>query len=168
MKVTLNRQDLNNEQLSWLCVKTFLEGVRGKESSVKAEVYNQLNEGQKALYIFYAFHNHTESAVEFYWFASYFISELKGWPALIEGLMFYKEEQLMSICSEISQLVEAHNKQSDGSWRQALASDLDQDSVLLASVTDLYERYIPLAKQGIQSMNRYIRDNNESFLILID
>lgn len=168
MQVTLNRQDLNSEQLSWLCVKPFLEGVRGKDASIKAEAYNRLNEGQQALYIFYAFHNHTKSTSEFYWFASYFISELKGWSTLTKGLLFYKEEQLMQICSEIEQLVEAHNKQSDGSWRQALASDLDQDALLLARAKDLYERYIPLARQSILHMNSYIRSHHEQFFILTD
>ena len=168
MQVTLSKEDLNNEQLSWLCVKPILEGVRGKETSVKAEAYSHLNEGQKALYIFYAFHNHTKSTAEFYWFASYFISELKGWSTLTNGLLFYKEEQLMRICSEIEQLVEAHNKQPDGSWRQALASDLDQDAELLARVEDLYKQYIPLARQGIQRMNRYIQSHPEQFFIVTD
>ncbi|OMF21465.1 hypothetical protein BK133_28270 [Paenibacillus sp. FSL H8-0548] len=167
MRVTLHPQDLNSELLSWLCVKPILESVRGKDSTIKADAYNRLNEGQRALYIFYAFHNHSKSSIlEFYWFSSYFISDLKGWPTLTNGLLFYGEESLVQICHDMKELVEFVNLQSDGSWRQAMASDLDENPELLARVTALFDLYLPTAEQCISHMNQYIRSNCEEFYIL--
>lgn len=164
--VELEKRDVDSEQLAWLCVKPILEGVRGKAASVKAEAYNQLNEGQQALYIFFAFHNHTNTIAEFYWFSSYFISDLKGWPTLAKGLRFFEEEQLLSTCNDIEQLIAEYNKLADGTWRQALASDIEQNQDLLVKVTALYEKYNPLAKQSVQRMNYYIRKHSDQFFVI--
>ncbi|WP_139998686.1 hypothetical protein [Paenibacillus paridis] len=168
MKVTLQKNDIASKQLSWLCVKPILEEVRGKDAAVKTDAYNRLNDAQKALYLFYAFHNHTKTLAEFYWFASYFVSELKGWRELTKGLLFYGEEHLVLICNEMEQLVTAHNKQADGAWRQALASDLDHNKELLGHVTRLYEQYQPAAEKSIQRMNEYINNHSEQFYHLND
>ncbi|WP_141502900.1 hypothetical protein [Paenibacillus luteus] len=163
MKVILSENDIVSTQLSWLCVKPILEEVRGKEAAVKKDAYNRLNDAQKALYLFYAFHNHTNTTAEFYWFASYFVSELKGWRELTKGLLFYGEEQLVLICNEMEQVVTAHNKQAVGTWRQALASDLDHDTELLGQVARLYEQYRPSAEKSIQRMNEYVKSHSEQF-----
>lgn len=159
MRILLSKQDLNSKQLSWLCVKPILEGVRGSEPAVKAEAYNQLNEHQKALYLFYAFHNHTHSVAEFYWFSSYFIGELKAWPELLKGLMAFELKELEQFCRELEQWAAACFKHSDGTWRCAAVSDLDQDASLLAEVMALYERYVHVAGQSILIMNRYVQNN---------
>ncbi|NIK80001.1 hypothetical protein FHS15_005185 [Paenibacillus castaneae] len=166
MIVTLHKQDLDNEQLSWLCIEETLTALRGKDPSAKLAAYNGLNEGQKSLYMFYAFHNHTKSVAELYWFASYFMTDLKGWPALMRGIAFYCLDDYLAICHEIEQLVEQRNKRSDGTWRQALASDLDHDPALLTQMSAIYERYAPIAKEAINQMNTYIRENSADFLIV--
>jgi hypothetical protein len=82
MKVKLDPMDYESKSLSWLCIKPMLLAVRGKDFSAKSEMYNQLNEGQKGLYLFYSFHNHTKTLEEFYWFSAYHINELKSWNGI--------------------------------------------------------------------------------------
>lgn len=158
--------ELNSEQLSWLCVEPILIKVRGKDESTKAEAYNRLNDGQKAMFMFYAFHNHTKSLAEFYWFASYFIGDLKGWPAVKKGVLFFQDDNLFQICNEIEQLLESAKRQPDGTWREAKTSDLEHDPQLLAMITALYEKYALTAQPFIEQMNNHVRNHIEEYLIL--
>lgn len=166
MKVKLNPLALNSDQLSWLCVEPVLIKVRGKNESTKAEAYNRLNDGQKAMFMFYAFHNHTKSVAEFYWFASYFIGDLKGWPALKKGVLYFQDDRLLKIYNEIEQLLESKNKQVDGTWREVKASDLEHDTQLLAMITAIYEKYVVTAQPFIEQMNNHVRNYIEDYLIL--
>lgn len=168
MRVSLKERELENAKLSWLCIEDTLTSLRGKDQAAKLDAYKELNEGQKGLYMFYAFHNHTKTLAEFYWFSSYFITELKGWAALKDGVSFYRQEKYIAICDEMEKLVQAKNRLEDGTWRQALASDLDEDEQLLSETSAIYERYIPIANEAIASMNAYIREHSEDFLVLTD
>ncbi|CAH1211561.1 hypothetical protein [Paenibacillus sp. JJ-223] len=65
MKVALHANELESVELSWLCIKPMLHAVRGKDMQTKLEMYHQLNEAQKGLYLFYSYHNHTIRAWSF-------------------------------------------------------------------------------------------------------
>lgn len=91
MLTRMKQELLQSENLSWLCIEPMLLAVRGKSPGAKLEMFNQLNEGQQALYLFYAFHNHANTVAEFYWFSSYFIGELLAWKGLKTGVLFSKD-----------------------------------------------------------------------------
>lgn len=82
MLTRIKQDDFLKDNLSWLCIEPMLISIRGKDLDEKSAMYNQLNEGQRALYLFYAFYNHVHSIEEFYWFATYFMGELKAWNGL--------------------------------------------------------------------------------------
>lgn len=47
----VKKTDLETDLISWLSVEPMLISVRGKSIEKKRDVYNQLNDGQRALYI---------------------------------------------------------------------------------------------------------------------
>ncbi|KGE16837.1 hypothetical protein [Paenibacillus wynnii] len=165
MQPHINQEDLHKDNLSWLCIEPVLISVRGKSLDIKSEVYNQLNEGQRALYLFYAFHNHVKSNVELYWFAAYFMNELKAWRGLKEGIAFFKDNEMLMLMEELETIIEDKNRDINGLWREASPSDLEKDMNLSDSINQIYSEYQVNVQQTIEAMNSYIRNNEEDFII---
>lgn len=119
MLVQIKEDELNNERLAWLCIEPALIQSRAKAPAVKAAIYNELSEGQKALYMFFAYHNHVNSISEMYWYASYFISDLKGWPLIRKSVQFFQEDVLLKIYDDTHSVLEAELLEPDDTWRNA-------------------------------------------------
>ncbi|WP_256757365.1 hypothetical protein [Cohnella sp. WQ 127256] len=164
MFIRLKEEDLQQDNLSWVCIEPMLLSVRGKNLDEKSAVYNQLNEGQKALYLFYAYSNHVHTISEFYWFSTYFISELKAWNGLKSGVRFFKGHELLNILEHTERVIENKNKVAEGIWKDASPSDLETDNELLESIKPLFNAYQGLVQELIREMNSYIRNNKEEFL----
>ncbi|GGH27328.1 hypothetical protein [Paenibacillus segetis] len=162
MKVNLKEEDLLSTQLSWLCVKPMLLAVRGKDLQTKLEMYQQLNEGQKGIYLFYSFHNHVNSIEEFYWFSGYYIIEIQSWHGIKSGVQYFKDIEMVELLDQIEGLIEKCKKE-DGVW-QASPSDLERDTDLLQEVKELYEKYKRISGNTISQMNTYIVHNKEEFI----
>jgi len=126
-------------------------------------MYSLLNEGQQALYLFYAFHNHSNSISEFYWFTTYFMGDLKAWDGVKKGVRFFKGDELLSILKQWEQVINQKNRLADGSWREASPSDLDRDPELFEITESIHKEYQVLAREFIEDVNEYIRKNQEDF-----
>ncbi|KOR90241.1 hypothetical protein [Paenibacillus solani] len=163
MLIKIKEEDLKKNNLSWLCIQPMLLSIRGRDLSAKSEMYNLLNEGQQALYLFYAFHNHSNSISEFYWFTTYFMGDLKAWNGVKKGVRFFKGNELLSILEQWEHVISQKNKLADGSWREASPSDLDRDTELLEITEFIYKEYQVLARDFIEDVNEYIRNNKEDF-----
>ncbi|MGG3280002.1 hypothetical protein [Paenibacillus solani] len=163
MLIKIKEEDLNKDNLSWLCIQPMLLSIRGRNLSAKSEMYNLLNEGQQALYLFYAFHNHSNSISEFYWFTTYFMGDLKAWDGVKKGVRFFKGDELLSILEQWEQVIHQKNRLADGSWREVSPSDLDRDPELFDMTEPIYKEYQVLAHDFIEDMNEYIRNNKEDF-----
>ncbi|MGW8956934.1 hypothetical protein [Paenibacillus sp. NPDC055715] len=160
MKVKLDLIDIESKALSWLCIKPMLLAVRGKDSSAKSEMYNQLNEGQKGLYLFYSFHNHTKTLEEFYWFSAYNINELKSWNGIKKGLHYFEDVALPKLLDDIEILIVERNK-----LKKAVSpTDLENDKELMNDVKSLYEQYIKYSETSINRMNDWIKANRTEFI----
>ncbi|MFD1956199.1 hypothetical protein ACFSL6_18950 [Paenibacillus thailandensis] len=164
MRVRLDGSDLNDSRLSWLCVAPFLEPLRGKSEAQKASVYRNLNEGQKALWMFYIYHNHARSEAECYWFAYYFIAELPAWDEIKKASLFFNRPELCRVYEGLEEAVRAVNGPAADGWRKATASDLDADPVLRQTIVSLYERYRTESTAMIEAMNGYVRANEGQFI----
>lgn len=161
--VILTQADIQRDNLSCMCIEPMLLSVRGKDLASKADVYNQLNEGQQALYMFYAFHNHIKSPAELYWYTAFFMNEIHGWNGLLQGIRYYPTPQLLSVLEQVEGIVTQKNKQADGSWTEATVLDVDKDQALSDSINKLYPNYLAAAHHTIQLMNQHIRDNIEQY-----
>lgn len=163
MFIKIKQEDLEKDNLSWLCIQPMLLSIRGRNLSAKSEMYNLLNEGQQALYLFYAFHNHSHSISEFYWFTTYFMSDLKAWDGVKKGVRFFKGDELRSILEQWEHVIHQKNKLTDGSWREASPSDLDSDPELFEITDSIHKEYQVIARDFIAGANEYIRNNKEDF-----
>jgi len=165
MLTKLKPEELKYDNLAWICIMPTILTIQGKSMEIKADVYHhQLNNGQKGLYMFYSYHNHTKSIFEFYWFAFYFMSEVKSWIGLKKGMSYFKDEAILSIYEELETLIEKKHKRPDGTWAQASPSDIEKDKELFASINKLYIRYNTLVPNTIKHMNAYIRNHTEEFI----
>ncbi|SET94128.1 hypothetical protein [Paenibacillus sp. NFR01] len=160
MKVKLDSSEIASKSLSWLCIKPMLLAVRGKDLSAKADMYNQLNEGQKALYLFYSFHNHTKTLEEFYWFSAYNINELKAWDGIRKGLNYFQARALPELLKDI-EIFFAERK----GWNHPISpTDLDNDNELKVKMIALYEKYLNYSEAAISRMNAWIIANRQDFI----
>jgi hypothetical protein len=68
-------------------IKTYKNRVAQHTSlsiyQIKEQFYNQLTDGQRALFMFYAYYNHvSRSPIEFYWWSAYFMAQPQSWSAI--------------------------------------------------------------------------------------
>jgi len=159
MRAELTNDALESNALSWLCVEPMLLSVRGKSMTLKQEVYNQLNEGQQALYMFYAFHNHVKTIPEFYWYSAYYIDELKAWGHIKNGVRFFNDLSMVSLLEKMELLLGSRN-------REAKLSDLEIDKELYESVREMFEQYQIFVQSTINKMNEYVRTHQDDFIII--
>lgn len=160
MKAAITTNELASPELSWLCIQPMLSAVRGKDLKVKREMYDRLNEGQQALYLFYSFHNHTQTAAEFYWFAAYNIHELHAWKGIRQSVLYFQDGELGGLLEEMeSVLVKAGER-----YKPASPSDLEQDPELADTIMQLYACYRGCAEQTIRRMNVWVLAHQNSFL----
>ncbi|TCZ80871.1 hypothetical protein E0485_00840 [Paenibacillus albiflavus] len=165
MITTIKQNDLKSNQLSWLCIEPMLLAVRGKDFAAKTEMYKQLNEGQQALYLFYAFHNHVNSTSELYWFAAYYITEMKAWDGIIHGLRYFKDLKLIELLEQVKLAIEQRNKVND-EWSQASPTDLDKDEELRMTMQEFYTSYQSLSTKSINQMNQWIINHPEEYFVI--
>ena len=160
MKVKLNQADLKSESLSWICIQPMLLAVRGKDFSAKSEMYNQLSEGQKGLYLFYSFHNHTQTLEEFYWFSAYHINELKSWNGIKRGLKHFNAISLSELLEDIEILVIEQSEQG----KTISPTDLENEPKLKDRVRVLNKKYENDSKTATEIMNDWIKANKTEFI----
>ncbi len=166
MLINLKEEELMYDNLSWICIVPIILRIQGKSMEAKSEMYFQLNDGQKGLYMFYSYHNHTKSIFEFYWFAFYFMSEVKSWIGLKKGISCFNDQVLLNIYDELETLIELKYKRADGTWLIASPSDIEKDKELFESVNKMYIRYNTHVPIAIKLMNSYIRNHKEEFIEL--
>ncbi|UHA73682.1 hypothetical protein [Paenibacillus sp. 481] len=167
MLISIEKQDfeaLDRSRLWKWCMEPTILQVRGKNAAYKAEVYGQLTPSQQALFMFSILHDHADNAADMYWYVSYYMSDLKAWPGIKRAAQFFENDDLLSIYKEMEQVVEAKNRQADGTWRAYTISDLDNDSELCLAVGHIYKRYTTLTPTLIEQINRYIEQNPSEFV----
>lgn len=166
MKASINREDLASDRLSWLCIEPMLLSVRGRSIEEKRAMYYRLTEGQQALYTFYAYHNHTDTLEEFYWFAAYCIVEVPSWDSMVRGLRYYGDSELAELLERLAHAVERKLRRG-GEWRSATVADLETDSRLKSEIEALYESYRSLTPETIKRMNEWISGHRDEFMEIV-
>lgn len=164
MKASLTQEELLSDQLSWLCIRPMLLAVRGMDLEAKLEMYRGLAEGQQALYLFYAYHNHAGTPEELYWFASYYVIEIRSWSGIIGSVRYFGCEEFAELLERVEEVV-ARKHREDGEWRSmALPSDLENDERLRAEVLTLFDQYRALSSRAIQRMNEWVLEHPDDYL----
>ncbi|GAF06636.1 hypothetical protein JCM16418_606 [Paenibacillus pini JCM 16418] len=109
--------------------------------------------------MFYVFHNRTNSIAEFYWFASYFICEMKVWNEMKSGMGFFGDIEMLHIYEELENLIVFKNKLPNGHWLAASPADVATDQSLM-NCMNTYKRRAPFT---IEQINRFIQNNQDMF-----
>ncbi|OAB38391.1 hypothetical protein [Paenibacillus glacialis] len=164
MLTKIKEEELMYDNIAWICIMPFILKIQGKSMETKFDLYWKLNDGQRGLYMFYSYHNHTKSIFEFFWFAFYFMSEVRSWIGLKNGMSFFNEPEIINIYEELETLIESKYKSVDGTWLKASPSDIEKDKELFVSVNKLYIRYNTQVPHTIKEMNSYIRNHKEEFI----
>lgn len=165
MKAAIHREELYSDQLSWLSVKPMLLSVRGKDVHAKTEVYRQLSEGQRALYLFYSYHNHTGTLAEFYWFSAYYIIEHQAWGKLKDAVLYFDDPEFARTLELVHSAIERKLK-GDGEWTMAKPQDLDMDLAFQATIQTIYDQYRELTPQLIKRMNEWVFARQDEYFVL--
>lgn len=139
-----------------------LLAVRGKDITTKTEMYQQLNEGQKGLYLFYSFHNHAKTIEEFYWFSSYYILEIQSWSGIKSGVQYFKDFEMVDLLEQMEDLIMQRSEDMN-KGQQVSPTDLEKDKGLLNAVTEYFAKYNELSEKTINRMNEWIIDHQEDF-----
>lgn len=160
MKVKIKQEELQNFDLSWKCVQPMLLAVRGKDLETKSAMYKQLSEGQRGLFLFYSFHNHTNTLEEFYWFSAYNINELQSWDGIKQSVLYFKDVQMADTLDEIKLLIEKRNTLE----LEISPSDLKNDQELFINVSRLFTKYTDCSKRTINKMNKWVMTNKDDFI----
>ncbi|MFJ7730216.1 hypothetical protein ACIQXV_29585 [Neobacillus sp. NPDC097160] len=180
MLVKMNKQDfdlLTHTNLSQGCfvplIKIYKNKVAEQSSSnvsqIKEQFYEQLTEGQRALFMFYAYYNHvSKSLIEFYWWSAYFMAQPRSWSAIKSGIKYFDDKSMLSLLERVEVALKQHNYPDTLEDFTVKREDLERNKELLASFITLYALLDKISSQTISKINKCIEHNPQEFLDLED
>ncbi|HWO96497.1 MAG TPA: hypothetical protein VNM45_09215 [Bacillus sp. (in: firmicutes)] len=167
MLVKMRRQvfdSLEDTALGRACFEPVIPKIRGKDSTVKTQVYKQLSTGQKALFMFNAYYNHASNSLqEFYWWSAYFLAQPKAWSEIKAGLRYFKADAMLVLLEEMEKLLKARNPDGVETF-DASYKDLDHDADLSSSASSLYAIFHEISPAILKRIGKYIRNNPTEFV----
>jgi hypothetical protein len=141
--------ELDDEKIIWECVGPVIQKVRGKSGLEKLQVFRQLGEGQRALFMFQVLHGHMEHGTKgFYDQVSYLAEQMNIWAALKSGIRYFGLDEMLDL---IENMEEDYDRRADGHADKAITEKLD----------DTYRKLIPAAVKGVAQR---MRSHPEDFL----
>ena len=135
----------------------------------KEQFYEQLAQGQRALFVFYTYFNHaSKSLLEFYWWSAYYYAQPKSWLALKASVNYFENEPLRAIFEKIEQLFQQHHYPNTLANFTITREDLAKNSALQATIFSLHTQFEQMMPLTIKKINHYIENNIQEFVELID
>ena len=135
--VAVKRKDfeaLDDRSLIWTCIEPTIQKVRGKNFTIKSEVYSQLNDGQKALLMFQILYGHTLHGVEeFFCHLSYLLSNKGMWPQLKNGMLYFGAHDMVLLLDEMNNTYDNSETEPLGRLDTLLHTVLPATVVLVGS-----------------------------------
>ena len=131
--VTLNRTELVSKDdwsLIWTCVSPFVFKVRGKNDLMKMNVYQQLSDHQKRLFIFTIYYNHARQSVDDFIYYGKLLLENNYWREL-KRLWNSSRTKMVDLLNQI----EIEMKKSV----IAATAELPKDEVVASSIKNLFK-----------------------------
>jgi hypothetical protein len=156
--VSLNKAELtvkDDWSLIWTCVSPFVFRVRGKNDLMKMDVYRQLSEHQKRLFIFTIYYNHARQSVDDFIYYGKLLLENNYWHELTEAMVFFKNGTMVDLLNRI----EAELKKS----QSATDAGLPAGAVVAASIRDLFKAFLPASDETLKLIGDDIRQNPTAY-----
>jgi hypothetical protein len=161
--VVLNKAELiakDDWSLIWTCVSPFVFKVRGKNDLMKMNVYRQLTEHQKRLFIFTIYYNHARQSVDDFIYYSKLLLENNYWHELTQAMAFFKNNKMVDLLNRIE--IEMKNSQL------AINADLPADEVVAASIKNLFKSLLPVSDETLKLIGDDIRQNPKAYFNIED
>lgn len=172
MLIEIKKQEfdaLENTALGRMCFEPIVPMIRGKDNTVKTQVYKQLTTGQQALFMFNAYYNHaSNSLTEFYWWSAYYIAQPKAWSEIKNSLQYFQATSMLQLLEKTEELLQAKKHPTCLAEFDVSYKDLDQDPDLLASVRLLTSTFQEIAPATLDKIGTRIRKNPNEFIQLIE
>jgi hypothetical protein len=169
MLVIIGRKEFasfDNAELGWTCIEPTLLQIRGRNSTIKSQVYSQLTRGQQALLMFRVLYDHARnSETEFYCWISSLLSQSSTWSEIIVGLKYFGDEKMLQFLDEVEYFLKDN---TEGKCNNALPQDLENDSQLSTVVERFYLLFGQIAFETLNLVGTYIRNNPEEYVRLED
>ncbi|MFJ6208739.1 hypothetical protein [Lysinibacillus sp. NPDC092081] len=172
MIISVKKEDLdfNCSSLSQRCFDPLIKiyKVRMSEETnigVKERFYEELTEGQRALFMFYVYYNHiSKSLIEFYWWSAYFMAQPKNWAAIKACFKYFNDEPFLLLLEKIEQELKRHNHPTTLENFSITRDELNQNKKLLASFESLYAIFENIYPSTIEKINKFIEKNLQEFI----
>lgn len=171
MFVTMKRHEfesMDDYPLSWACIEPVIQQVKGKDNTVRTQVYSQLSMGQQALMMFMVLYNHAHSVEEFYWYSCYFRSQPKVWSAIESSMDFFADDAMLEVYEKLEGTVQNRLYLQDHTEQEISINDLETDSDLHAAFSQIHSEYRHFAVNTLRRIGTYIRSNPIEFAVLED
>ncbi|MBS4201064.1 hypothetical protein KHA93_15605 [Bacillus sp. FJAT-49732] len=176
----IKKQDFDSlpiSELSQRCFEPLISLYKSKiavetNSSIlgfKEGFYEQLSEGQKALFMFYVYYNHArKSHIECYWWSAYFMAQPKSWSAIKAGMKHFKDDSMIQLLENIEQKLKQHDYPQTLENFAVTREELNRNKDLEASFKSLYTLLEITSPITIRKINDYINRNPREFFEIED
>jgi len=134
---------------------------------VKEHFYEELTEGQRALFMFYVYYSHiSESLIEFYWWSAYFMAQSKKWAALKTCFKYFHDEPFLLLLEKIEQELKHYNHPTTLENFSITRDELIQNKELHASFESLYVIFENIYPATMEKINDFIEKNLQEFILI--
>jgi hypothetical protein len=138
-------------------------------SQIKEQFYQQLTEGQRALFMFYAYYNHvSKSLIEFYWWSAYFMAQPQSWSAIKTGIKYFDDKSMLLLLERIEAELKRHNHPDTLEGFTVTRDNLERNKELQASFKSLYVILDKTSSLTISNINKCIEQNHQEFMEIED
>ncbi|WP_052737942.1 hypothetical protein [Bacillus sp. SA1-12] len=174
MLVKMIKQDfdlLKHKNISQACFKPLITIYKNRiaaQTSVtemKEKFYEELSDGQRALFMFYAYYNHViRSPVELYWWSANFMAQPKSWSAIKASIEYFDDQSMLILLTNVESVLIAHDHPNTLKNFSVKREDLEQNNGLKTSFNSFYESLVNSSAEMICRINRYIKDHHQHFI----
>ena len=136
---------IDDATIIWKFAEPIIRDARGKDPSTKKQVFMQLKDGQRALFMFQVLYGHAGNGMNnFFEYISYLVDSLDVWSALISAMKYFDDVDMMKLIEKM----------------EAAYTSL---STQIKSVAELDEMYREIIPTTIKRIGECIRNNPEEF-----
>jgi len=166
MLATMKRNDfgaLDGIPLIWACIEPTIQKIRGKNSTIKSDVYSQLTDGQQALLMFQILYGHTLHGVEeFFFYQSYMLSNKGTWSQMVNGMNYFGASDMVRFLDELCATYEKFH--GDIEQQKVQFGNVEKDTPLFASLNRLDVLLHESLPATINLVSSYIQSNATQFV----
>lgn len=178
MQAKVKKQDFNSithADLSTKCFEPLIKHYKKRmaeqtdSTQIKEQFYGELTEGQRALFMFYAYYNHiSKSSMEFFWWSAYFMAQPKSWSAIKAAFNFFEDTNMLVLLEKIELILKQHQFPETLESFTITREDLAYNKELYASIQSLYMLFEVTSPLTIKNINNIIEKNLHDFVEIVD